>query len=462
MSGKNLLLVVVLSMFCFSTGAIAQKTASTETIQDTLNQGVRPEISPHLDPEIQRTINEYFAWLHKAEKGGALNAETFKPVVSHRESQRFLNAKSEVLQLIEYSNQINNVRIERTSVTLSVRSFSLDKQRKFADVEIVERYERKYEYFAEPAMGEIVHRIKLRSQLGQWEIIDDQSNATDAPTTAENKYELMENIREESIRRRATEQYLLIEAGITNEFLAQERARLTKQGLAPKVVEEQLTLIVNERMSGSNKFSTDKLFSDSFGTMLNTNRNYNRTACVTYIDRWWNRRNSAWGNFNELGGDCTNWVSQIINAGGVPEDKSGSYQWYWDNMNAPRSSPPYSRSASWAGVDELWNYIQGNSNNNGANGPQGQWWTTSAGLSQMNSGDFIQLKRSNSWYHTYGVYDGKWVNLKPWYCPWCADNFQYKVRVTSHSADRHREDLDNVAASSPTRRYMRIKGWYQQ
>src|SRR5262249_3606586 len=126
----------------------------------------------------------------------------------------------------------------------------------------------------------------------------------------------------------------------------------------------------------------------------------------------------------------------------------------------PRTSSPYTRSASWSGVQELWNYIQGNTNNNGPNGPQGQWWTNSSGLSQMNTGDVIQLF-SSTWFHTYGVYDGQWVNLKPGYCPWCADDWRYKVRVTSHTTNRWRDDLDSVAGNFPTRRYVHITGWYQ-
>jgi hypothetical protein len=81
----------------------------------------------------------------------------------------------------------------------------------------------------------------------------------------------------------------------------------------------------------------------------------------------------------------------------------------------------------------------------------------------MNTGDVIQLWKSDKkvWSHTYGVYDAKWVNLKPWYCPWCADDWRYKIRVTSHDSNRHHDDLDSAAAGYPTRRYVSISGWYR-
>jgi len=44
---------------------------------------------------------------------------------------------------------------------------------------------------------------------------------------------------------------------------------------------------------------------------------YNRTVAVSYADTWWNGRNPAWGNFDPPngGGDCTNYISQVIYAG---------------------------------------------------------------------------------------------------------------------------------------------------
>lgn len=411
-----------------------------------------------IDDAIKLAITQYFEWLNRADKEGALQASSMKPLTTLREAQSFLSSKNELLEVLEYSNQLNGVKIENQSSKLIFRGVTFNNKGRIAEVEVVERYERKYEYFAEPATGELIHTIKLKYDVGQWQVVDDTlQNANDAPPKHADKTSLMENIRQQAAFRRATEQQLLLTAGVTEEFLTNERERLAREGLDARAVEERLSAIVNEKMNGGERKQTASVITP----MMLVNRGYNRTAAKAYIDKWWHGRNPVWGNFDNLGGDCTNWVSQIINAGGVPEDKTGSYQWYWDNMSAPRTSSPYTRSASWAGVNELWSYIQGNTNNNGPNGPQGQWWSNSSGLSQMNTGDFIQLWKSTGWFHTFGVYDGQWVNLKPWYCPWCADDWRYKVRVTSHTTDRQRDDLDSVAASYPTRRYVHITGWYQ-
>lgn len=91
------------------------------------------------------------------------------------------------------------------------------------------------------------------------------------------------------------------------------------------------------------------------------NRKLNPTAMRNYQDRWWNAYNPRWGNFTGLGGDCTNYVSQVLNAGGAPLDPTGSYRWYYYNMN--------NTSDSWAGVNELRNYLIGNT----YTGPEGSY-----------------------------------------------------------------------------------------
>jgi len=53
---------------------------------------------------------------------------------------------------------------------------------------------------------------------------------------------------------------------------------------------------------------------------------YNIQNAITYADEWALSRNPNWPRF--LGKDCTNFVSQCLYAGGIPFDKTGSYQWW--------------------------------------------------------------------------------------------------------------------------------------
>jgi hypothetical protein len=58
---------------------------------------------------------------------------------------------------------------------------------------------------------------------------------------------------------------------------------------------------------------------------------YNGAAAAAYADTYWQNYNPAWPSFANQGGDCTNFVSQALDAGGI----------------AMRTSPPYSGNAAW-------------------------------------------------------------------------------------------------------------------
>lgn len=127
---------------------------------------------------------------------------------------------------------------------------------------------------------------------------------------------------------------------------------------------------------------------EPISTRAGVNRKLNATKMREYQDKWWNSRNPRWGDFSNIGGDCTNYVSQVLNAGGAPLDPSGNYKWYYYTMG--------NRSSSWSGVNELRNYLIGNT----YTGPEGSYY--SGYLENLKIGDLIQLRRAgqNHYYHT--------------------------------------------------------------
>ena len=46
-----------------------------------------------------------------------------------------------------------------------------------------------------------------------------------------------------------------------------------------------------------------------------------------YQNKWWNKRNPKYQNCDSIGGDCTNYASQVLHAGGAPYDKTGKLRW---------------------------------------------------------------------------------------------------------------------------------------
>ena len=101
---------------------------------------------------------------------------------------------------------------------------------------------------------------------------------------------------------------------------------------------------------------------------------YNRKAAVDYARKWALSRNPAYYNYDKLGGDCTNFISQCLYAGKREMNYRG-YGWYYNSAN--------NKSASWTGVEFLSKFLL----NNKYEGPRG----TLIERDKLEIGDIIQL-----------------------------------------------------------------------
>lgn len=102
---------------------------------------------------------------------------------------------------------------------------------------------------------------------------------------------------------------------------------------------------------------------------------YNREAALNYTTKWATQRNPDFYDYSELGGDCTNFASQVLLAGGSRMNYQPVLGWYYINPNQ--------KSPSWTGVDFLYNFLVSNQ----TRGPFGNE-TNPAGVTV---GDLIQL-----------------------------------------------------------------------
>ncbi len=102
---------------------------------------------------------------------------------------------------------------------------------------------------------------------------------------------------------------------------------------------------------------------------------YDRSAAVAYARRWAYHRNPAYLDFELLGGDCTNYASQVLLAGGLQMDDTPVYGWYY--IDATR------RTASWTSVQYLHRYLLGLDT--------GRPRAAEVPLAQVQIGDIVQL-----------------------------------------------------------------------
>jgi hypothetical protein len=102
---------------------------------------------------------------------------------------------------------------------------------------------------------------------------------------------------------------------------------------------------------------------------------YNRTDAVRYAHEWAYKRNPKYYDFENVGGDCTNFASQVIYAGSKIMNYTPVYGWYYKTAN--------DRTASWTGVDFLYKFLV----NNDAAGP----YAKVVDVKDIKPGDIIQL-----------------------------------------------------------------------
>ena len=107
---------------------------------------------------------------------------------------------------------------------------------------------------------------------------------------------------------------------------------------------------------------------------------YNREAVANYAKEWAFKRNPKYLNFDNLGGDCTNFASQCIYAGCNVMNYTPVLGWYYNSAS--------DRTASWTGVEYLYNFLI----NNKGIGPKGIDTT----FNNVQIGDIIQLGNNNN------------------------------------------------------------------
>lgn len=115
---------------------------------------------------------------------------------------------------------------------------------------------------------------------------------------------------------------------------------------------------------------------------------YNRSHVYEYATKWAYERNPLFYNFSEIGGDCTNFVSQCVYAGCCTMNFDTVRGWYYISTD--------NRTPSWTGVEFFYDFIV----NNTGIGPYAQ--EVSEG--ELDIGDVIQLgQNEGDFYHTLVV-----------------------------------------------------------
>ena len=107
-------------------------------------------------------------------------------------------------------------------------------------------------------------------------------------------------------------------------------------------------------------------------------------AAVRYAREWAYARNPAFYDFDSLGGDCTNFISQCILASGAVMNYEKDVGWYYRSLS--------DRAAAWTGVEFFYRFMT----RNRGEGPFGN----EIEAKHIRSGDVILLGDDHRFYHT--------------------------------------------------------------
>ena len=159
---------------------------------------------------------------------------------------------------------------------------------------------------------------------------------------------------------------------------------------------------------------------------------YNRRAAVEYAHRWAYRRNPDYYDYENIGGDCTNFASQALYAGSKVMNFTPTFGWYYIDANQ--------KSPSWTGVPYFYAFMTRTELTPGPFGIGGErvpvW-----------PGDFVQLKYGGEGYeHTLIVVETGMPGDRS------------QILVAAHSQDADYRPLTDYDYSQV--RFIHIRGAY--
>ncbi|MGE5474408.1 MAG: amidase domain-containing protein [Ignavibacteriales bacterium] len=143
---------------------------------------------------------------------------------------------------------------------------------------------------------------------------------------------------------------------------------------------------------------------------------YNRIDALQYADRWALGRNPMYYDYSKIGGDCTNFISQVLHAGGCTMNYSTD-GWFYENGNK--------KSPSWTGVNFLYRFLIKDK----VVGPV----VEETGVGKIKIGDIVQLS-----FQEGNVYNHSLVIVE------CGNPASISnIKVSTHTTDQYHYPLSD-------------------
>ena len=155
-----------------------------------------------------------------------------------------------------------------------------------------------------------------------------------------------------------------------DDFLREKKLTLSR--MTPARITETLEELRNELVNGvttaldrvlvqRDEFNAEP---EAFNPIATAKYPYSVDDALKYSYEWVGqtdyKRNPAFTAYDAYGGNCNNYTSQCLLAGGIPMDLQGK-QWKWYGEDINNSAGMYGRSSSWAACEYFYEYCVENS-----------------------------------------------------------------------------------------------------
>ena len=159
---------------------------------------------------------------------------------------------------------------------------------------------------------------------------------------------------------------------------------------------------------------------------------YNRELAKEYALMWATKRNPKFYNFDNLGGDCTNFASQCVYAGCNVMNYSYPLGWYYISLT--------NRSPSWTSAQFFNDFLTRTLVSIGPIAIETE-------LKNLEIGDIVQIKTNNVFSHSLVITEVVKNSSNP---------FDYKICAHTNDAYNRRLSTYNLAGA----KYLKIIGFY--
>lgn len=211
-------------------------------------------------------------------------------------------------------------------------------------------------------------------------------------------------------------------SGITHTFYLTETA--DGYAITEHYKDEDSFLMLEEAIEGSYddpEVVADELLSDALAVIealaeekddfnsevwesetVAVDHDYDTEAALDYAMTWVDaievERNDAYGSYDRYGGNCNNYISQCLFAGGIPMDSDGDNKWKWYGEEVNLDEVDWGRNPAWTGVEEFYTYA---SENDG----YGLVALVDENVYSGSIGDVLQYGQNGDWLHSVIITD---------------------------------------------------------